>query len=202
MGTPINRVKHVSLHISPPPQCRRTIPVFQIPKLSILVKKGRKKYRLTQAELAHRTGLTTAEISRIESESIQKPSREVLKALSPYTGVPYSDLLFYTGYSGNTDEPEYYDLSGRPVSCDDIINDIYSADADLLGLLKDIDSFTSYEDRELLKIILLLMRKTHKESEKNIALSSSKNIFTATKAFLTVHLKELLNNINLSNESI
>lgn len=201
MGKKVNRVTDVSLHTLLPSEEHRTIPVYQIPELSRLVKDGRKKYHLTQTELAQRTGLTAAEISRIESGTILKPSPRILKALSPYTGISYPDLLFYTGYSGNTDEPEYYDLMGNPISSDAIMNDIYSADADLLSLLKGIDSFTSYEDRDLLKVLLLLMRATYGESEKKDALGNVKKVFIATKDFLSVQLKELLNN-NLLHDAI
>lgn len=198
MGKKVNPVK-VSIPCSPAQaENQREILVYKDPELSTLVKEGRKKYHLTQTELAQRTGITITEISRIESGNILKPSRKVLKALSPYTGISYSDLLFCAGYSGNVDEPEYYDLKGERIGCEDIIDDIYSADADLLSFLKGIDSYTTYEDTNLLKIILALMKKTHDQTEGGTELTNTKRIFSATKNFLSVHLKELLKDTNYS----
>ena len=189
----------VSIPCSPvQAESQREIPVYENPKLCVLVKEGRKKYHLTQTEMAQRIGITITEISRIESGNILKPSRKVLKALSPYTGVSYSDLLFYAGYSGNVDEPEYYDLKGERIRYEDIVDDIYSADADLLSSLKGIDSYTTYEDINLLKIILALMKKTHDQTEGSTELKNTKKIFLATKNFLSVHLKELLKDTNYS----
>lgn len=199
MGRKVNLARIVSVNPSQQVEAKRTISVYQIPELSILVKEGRKKNQLTQTELAQQTGVTTAEVSRIESGAIRKPSKKVLKALSPYIGISYSILLFYVGYNENMDEAEYYDPRGNLIPFEDIINDIYSADADLLGLLKSIDTFTSFDDIKLLKTLLVLMKKTHEQSEDDAALTRVQEIFTATKAFLCVQLAGLLNIVNQSS---
>lgn len=196
MGKKVNLARIVSVNPSPQVELQRAISVYQIPELSILVKEGRQKNQLTQTELAQRTGVTTAEVSRIESGAIRKPSKKVLKALSPYIGISYSILLFYVGYNENMDELEYYDSRGSLIPYEDIISDIYSADADLLGLLKNVDTFTSLEDMKLLKILLLLMKKTHEQSENDVTLTRTQQTFTATKNFLCVHLAGLLHILN------
>lgn len=173
---------------------QRELSVYQIPQLSALVKEGRSRHQLTQLELANKTNLTTAEISRIESGSILKPKKSVLKALSPYIGISYSTLLFYVGYSSVIDEPEYYNSHSILIPYEKIVEDIYYADPDLLDLLNDINSFTSYQDKALLKMFLILMKKTNNAHNKSF--ERIKKIFTATKMFLHTQFSELLDNIN------
>ena len=175
---------------------QKELSVYQIPPLCTLVKEGRARHHLTQLELANKTKLTPAEISRIESGAILKPKKSVLKALSPYIGISYSTLLFYVGYSSVIDEPEYYNSHSILIPYEKIVEDIYYADSDLLDLLNDIDSFTSYEDKMLLKMLLILMKKTNNALDKNKLSEKTHRIFIATKNFLHIQLSELLGGNN------
>ena len=68
----------------------------------------RKKCGLRQNELAMKSGISAAEISRIESGERQKPSPLVLRALAPYLCVPYDELLYHAGYTQEiVDHPGY-----------------------------------------------------------------------------------------------
>lgn len=178
-----------------------TIPIYQLPSLSILVKESRMRYRLTQTELSQRTSIPHTEISRIESGKIRKPSKDVLKALCPYTGVSYSKLLLIAGHSGSKDNTEYFSSNGIPILHENIIDEIYSADSDLLFLLQGINSYTSFDDLELLKDILMLMKYTHNMQTQNDAIRKVQAIFSATKKFLIVHFKDLLSRVKLSSDN-
>lgn len=191
-------IKSVSVLPSSEDIRQKDIPIYQIPQLGTLVKEGRARHHLTQLELADKTKLTPAEISRIESGTILKPKKNVLKVLSPYIGISYSTLLFYVGYSDNVDVPEYYNSHGMLIPYEDIIEDIYFADPDLLDLLTDMDSFTSFQDKTLLKMLLTLMKKTGKTSDDNKSSERIKKIFAATKDFLHMQFAELLNNSSIA----
>ena len=54
--------------------------------------------RLSQRELQDLSGISNAEISRIESGERKKPSPHTLKAVAPHLGVSYEELLKQAGY--------------------------------------------------------------------------------------------------------
>lgn len=169
---------------------RDKIPITEVPALGDIVKDGRRRYNLTQAELAQKTGSNNAEISRIENFITQRPSVDFVKAVSPYTGYSFTQLLPIAGYS--TDEPEivYYDTHMEQIDYLDIVQDIYRADADLLNYFDDLHEFTSLEDIKMLKLLLKFMRclSTCKEefSEKK------KASFSTFKMFLSSYIPVLL----------
>lgn len=68
----------------------------------------RNEKELSQRDLAEKSGVSNAEISRLETGERKKPSPTVLKALHPYLGVSYEDLLQRAGYiEERIDHPGY-----------------------------------------------------------------------------------------------
>ncbi len=53
---------------------------------------------LSMRELSERSGISAAEISRIESGERKKPSPFALKAFAPHLLVPYEEMLRHAGY--------------------------------------------------------------------------------------------------------
>lgn len=62
------------------------------------LKQLRKDNSISQRELAEKTGISNAEISRIESGERQKPSPDVLRAIAPILNVQYEELMDKAGY--------------------------------------------------------------------------------------------------------
>lgn len=62
------------------------------------IKELRNDKALSQRELSEKSGVSNAEISRIESGERKKPSPHALKALAPFLGVSYEQLLQKAGY--------------------------------------------------------------------------------------------------------
>lgn len=62
------------------------------------IKNLRKEKELSQKQLSQLSGISTAEISRIETGDRQKPSPDVLKVIAPFLGVKYEDLMDKAGY--------------------------------------------------------------------------------------------------------
>jgi len=72
------------------------------------IKSLREQNHLSQRELAEKSGVSNAEISRLETGGRKKPSPMVLKALAPYLGVPYETLMQQAGYiAENIEHPGY-----------------------------------------------------------------------------------------------
>jgi transcriptional regulator with XRE-family HTH domain len=62
------------------------------------IKKLRKDCKLSQRDLAEKSGISNAEISRIESGERKNPAPAILKAIAPHIGVTYEELLQMAGY--------------------------------------------------------------------------------------------------------
>jgi transcriptional regulator with XRE-family HTH domain len=72
------------------------------------IKNLREQNKLSQRDLAEKSGISNAEISRLETGGRKKPSPIVLKALAPYLGVSYAELMQQAGYVEETvDHPGY-----------------------------------------------------------------------------------------------
>jgi len=61
------------------------------------VRSARERLRLTQAELAHRVGVSRAAIAELEAGRIQQPRAAVFARLSLVLGIPAALLLAATG---------------------------------------------------------------------------------------------------------
>ena len=62
------------------------------------IKELRNKKSISQRQLAELSGISNAEISRIETGERQKPSPDVLRKLAPHLEVPYESLMQSAGY--------------------------------------------------------------------------------------------------------
>lgn len=90
---------------------------------------------LTQRELSEASGVSNAEVSRIESGERQKPSPMILKAFASHLGVPYEELLQQAGYIEETVEHQgfteniYRDENGKLVDIVHRAKDMYDKDS-------------------------------------------------------------------------
>lgn len=62
------------------------------------LKQIRNEKLISQRELAEKSGISNAEISRIESGERQKPSPDALRAIAPVLGLSYETLMDKAGY--------------------------------------------------------------------------------------------------------
>ncbi|HEX9267776.1 MAG TPA: helix-turn-helix transcriptional regulator [Candidatus Limnocylindria bacterium] len=67
------------------------------PPLALAVRSAREGLHLTQAELAHRVGISRAAIAELEAGRIQQPRAAVFARLSAVLGIPAALLLAATG---------------------------------------------------------------------------------------------------------
>lgn len=99
------------------------------------IKHLRNEKGLSQRDLAEKSGVSNAEISRLETGERKKPSPTVLKALHPYLGVSYEELLQRAGYIEEiVDHPGYTenlykDEDGRLVDIVKRAKDMYEKDS-------------------------------------------------------------------------
>lgn len=96
------------------------------------IKNLRIEKELSQRELAEKSGVSNSEISRLESGERKKPSPVSLKAIAPFLGTSFEELLQEAGYirevidhQGYT-ENIYRDENGRLI-------DIVTAPKDMAG---------------------------------------------------------------------
>lgn len=173
--------------------------VKQLPSIGMLLKQGRQRHGLTQTALANAAGMTSAEISRIEGDITKKPSRKVLKVISPYIGIPYTQLLFYAGYSGVIDEEIYYDKMNNEIPYMEIVDDIYKADPDLLEALQGIQQLPM-DDIEIIKNLIDLMKKSANGSFEKDSLKPVKKLLEHTKLFLAGQLSGIIHLFQIQSQ--
>ena len=65
--------------------------------MALAVRSAREGLHLTQAELAHRVGISRAAIAELEAGRIQQPRAAVFARLSAVLGIPAALLLAATG---------------------------------------------------------------------------------------------------------
>lgn len=171
--------------------------IDEVQSIAKLVKSGRLRNNLTQTALAKRTGLTTAEISRIEGGVTKKPTRKVLMALSPYTGIAYTRLLFYSGYSGTTDEELYYSKNGKLIPYWDIVDDIYKADPELLEVLANVGSLSMNDVQLIIQLIKVIKYENHEPISNDL-----KSIIESTKKFLSDQLSAIMNLFSTKSQHV
>lgn len=154
-----------------------------LPTIQTLIKENRQRKKLTQVALAKKSRLTTAEISRIESGQTKKPSKKILRKLSPHIGISYEELLLVSGYSGTIEEHSYFTESDIPIPVNKIVKDIYLADSALLNELQDIHTL-SPTDIDLLKTLIALMKSLSNTTKDNNSNSIIVNMFITIKNYL------------------
>ena len=64
----------------------------------IVLKQARQILRLSAADVSRAAGISTAYLSKLEHDSVKKPSPQILQQLSETLAVPYVDLMRLNGY--------------------------------------------------------------------------------------------------------
>lgn len=123
------------------------------------LKNLRNENKLSQRELSEKSGVSNAEISRIESGERKKPSPIMLKAIAPYLGITYEDLLQKAGYLEEVIEHENYteniyrDENGALVDVTRRMKDMYDKDSSWANLAYRVSSSDLTEaERSIIKI--------------------------------------------------
>jgi len=94
----------------------------------------RNEKELSQRKLAELSGISNTEISRIESGERKKVSPEILKALAPYLGVSYENLMEVAGYISKTSNRFAKELSDNLIKLKITLDEI----APNIGLPKEV----------------------------------------------------------------
>lgn len=168
--------------------------IKEIPSIGEMIKSGRERNGLTQAMLSTISTIPSTEISRLEAGKTKKPSKKVLRLLSPYTGIAYSQLLFYTGHANILEKDIYYSINGTIIPHLDIVADIYKADPNLLQLLENIDKL-SLEDIRILEGIIIMMKSSSTSNKHDTVSEFQKtiqNMFDTIRSFLKAQLLHML----------
>ena len=118
------------------------------------IKNLREQNDLSQRELAERSGVSNAEISRLETGGRKKPSPMVLKSLAPYLGVSYEELMRQAGYFEETVDHQgytenlYRNENGQLVDIITRAKDMYNKDSNWANLAYRV-SASDLTDNEL-----------------------------------------------------
>jgi len=140
------------------------------------LKNLREKNGLSQRDLAEKSGVSNAEISRIETGGRKKPSPLVLKAIAPCLGVSYEELMHQAGYIGETvdhqgyTEKIYRDENGQLVDIFTRAKDMYQKDNNWANLAYRVSSSNlSESELDVIKVqteALLEQFLKHKNGKK------------------------------------
>lgn len=124
------------------------------------VKRLRSEKQLSQRDLAEKSGVSNAEISRLESGERKKPSPNVIKAIAPPLGISYEDLMVKAGYiehvinHDNFDEHVFEEVDGTYVDTYRKAKRIAERDDELISILDRAVDKSSPEDISTMKKIL------------------------------------------------
>lgn len=118
------------------------------------LKNLRDQNSLSQRDLSDKSGISNAEISRLETGGRKKPSPLVLKSLAPHLGVLYEELMQQAGYIEETIEHHgytenlYRDDNGQLVDIITRAKDMYEKDSKWANLAYRV-SASNLTDNEL-----------------------------------------------------
>jgi transcriptional regulator with XRE-family HTH domain len=125
------------------------------------IKGLRKSINLSQRALAEKAGVSSAEISRLESGERKNPSPSTVKAIAGALGVSYEDLMARAGYMekvisrGNFEDVIWEDETGTPVDTfRRQIENITRRDKELISILERAVRSSSEEELETIKKLL------------------------------------------------
>jgi transcriptional regulator with XRE-family HTH domain len=68
------------------------------PRLGFTLRQAREVHGLSAVEAARGAGISPAYLSKLENDTVKKPSPQVLHSLSGVLTVPYADLMRLCGY--------------------------------------------------------------------------------------------------------
>ncbi|MGE5390477.1 MAG: helix-turn-helix domain-containing protein [Deltaproteobacteria bacterium] len=124
------------------------------------IKKMRSEQGLSQRELADKSGVSNAEISRMETGDRKKPSPNSIKAIAPFLGISYEELMVKAGYIEHVidhksfDEHIFVESDGTFVDTYRKAKRIAERDEELISILDRAVIKSSTEDIDTLKKIL------------------------------------------------
>lgn len=114
---------------------------------------------LSQRDLSQKSGVSNAEISRIETGERKNPSPIVLKAFAPFLGVSYEELMQKAGYIEETVEHQgfvesiYKDDDGNLIDIVKRANDMHQKDSKWANLAYRVSaSDLSEAERDIIKV--------------------------------------------------
>ncbi len=67
-------------------------------QFGLVLKQARHILRLSAADASRAAGISTAYLSKLENDSVKKPSPQILQKLSEALAVPYADLMRLNDY--------------------------------------------------------------------------------------------------------
>lgn len=163
--------------------------------VAALIKNARRRKRITQKELAEQAGMTAVQLCRIERGEC-RPSRQTLQRLSGHIGVPYSELLVQAGYNNLKGDETLYKRDGNILDTEQIVESIYRVDSDFLDYFQNFEEIGTEENIEIIKMLLLGMRKEARDSSlpiesDNPFCSFFRTSFLAMKRFIVSFLSPI-----------
>ena len=123
----------------------------------------------SQRDLAEKSGVSPAEISRVESGKRLKPSPAVLRAIAETLVISYPYLMQLAGYMDEPEEaetPETEDVfrderTGRIVDVSSGAREMLRSDAAWANVAYRVSRELSEEDRQMLTVLAMQYLKKH-----------------------------------------
>ena len=123
----------------------------------------------SQRDLAEKSGVSPAEISRVESGKRLKPSPSVLRAIADTLVISYPYLMQLAGYMDEPKEaetPETVDVfrderTGRIVDVSSGAREMLRSDAAWANVAYRVSRELSEEDRQMLTVLAMQYLKKH-----------------------------------------
>ena len=129
---------------------------------------------LSQRELAERSGVSNAELSRIEAGKRQKPSPVILRAVANALSADYTDLMKIAGYIEEThEEDQFYELvfkdeeTGEVVDVVRGVKEMFRKDAMWANVAYRVSHELSDDDRRVLTEMTLTYLKSKQKGKRN-----------------------------------
>ena len=130
---------------------------------------GRNERGYSQRDLAEKSGVSPAEISRVESGKRLKPSPSVLRAIADTLVISYPYLMQLAGYMDEPEEaetPEMEDVfrderTGRIVDVSSGAREMLRSDAAWANVAYRVSRELSEEDRQMLTVLAMQYLKKH-----------------------------------------
>lgn len=129
----------------------------------------RRERGYSQRDLAKHSGISCAEISRIESGKRQKPAPESLKALARALSVEYTDLMQLAGYiQEQREEDKIFELvfrdeeSGEVVDVVRGVKEMFRKDETWANVAYRVSHELSEEDRKVLTQMTMAYLQTRR----------------------------------------
>lgn len=149
-----------------------------------VIRDRRKKKNYGLNEFAALIGISGAQMSRIESGT-GRASRDTLGRISGYLGIPYCDLVMWSGYNAIKGDHRWFNQDGGVIDTGAALRNIYAADVQLLDALSRSDVISSPENSKVLRIVIQNMIKEEQSDESQDSGSSQQlKIFKAMKEFI------------------